>query len=464
MSVRGLADERAVREAAVVIAGLLLATLAGALVARYSAVWITVFIAPLLLLFVVARPLGGLILIMAFLYFPLLPSIALGPWEGSVTAFPLAALGIHTLMQTKRPATGQLLAGWQWALLAGLGVAFLLSTAASVSYSQSVRLLPNLLLYLLTLFATMTIVNSPQKLVTIAKAELILAAFLSIWRVELRPLRLVFDLPSLGINGAVFGFHPAIALSLVILLLPGTLFSRRWRWFAGLTLFSLVTHGLQYQTRAGWLAWMVVALVLFARLRGRRWLSFGALIVAFGAVSSVLYADIVAENWANTRFAIQAFVGENPDLATQSGDDLRVQRFEAGKGMFLERPVLGWGPNQYHSQVILRKVVGDRNVGAGAFNSWLIYLVDFGIVGTALAMAAFVLPLLILWRALGAQRSNEAVFLAFGFALGALALTVHLFFIDLPYSFAWFHAGLALAAARIGMDALLQQNRTPQTT
>ena len=457
MSVRGLADERAVRETAAVIAGLLLATLAGTLVARYSAVWVTVFIAPLLLLFVVARPLGGLILVMAFLYFPLLPSIALGPWEGSVTAFPLAALGIHTLMQTKRPASGPLLAGWQWALLVGLGLAFLLSTGASVSYSQSVRLLPNLVLYLLILFATMTLINTPQKLVTIAKAELVLAAVLSIWRVELRPLRVIFGLPSLGINGAVFGFHPAIALSLIILLMPGSLFSRRWRWFAGLTLFSLVTHGLQYQTRAGWLAWMVVALVLFARLRGRRWLSFSVLFIASGAVLSVLYADIVAENWANTRFAIQAFVEQRPEETKQSGDDLRVQRFEAGWDMFLERPVLGWGPNQYHSQILLRKVPGDRSKGAGAFNSWLIYLVDFGVVGTALAMAAFVLPLFVTWRALGAQRSNEAVFLAFGFALGALALTVHLFFIDLPYSFAWFHAGLALAAARIGVNSLRQE-------
>lgn len=457
MSVRGLADARAVRETAAVIAGLLLATLAGTLVARYSAVWVTVFIAPLLLLFVVARPLGGLILVMAFLYFPLLPSIALGPWEGSVTAFPLAALGIHTLMQTKRPASGPLLAGWQWALLIGLGLAFLLSTVGSPSYAQSVRLLPNLVLYLLILFATMTLINTPQKLVTIAKAELVLAAVLSIWRVELRPLRVIFGLPSLGINGAVFGFHPAIALSLIILLMPGSLFSRRWRWFAGLTLFSLVTHGLQYQTRAGWLAWMVVALVLFARLRGRRWLSFGTLIVAFGAVSSVLYADIVAENWANTRFAIQAFIEQRPEETKQSGDDLRVQRFEAGWDMFLERPVLGWGPNQYHSQILLRKVAGDRSKGAGAFNSWLIYLVDFGVVGTALAMAAFMLPLFVTWRALGAQRSNEAVFLAFGFALGALALTVHLFFIDLPYSFAWFHAGLALAAAQIGVNTLRQE-------
>ena len=457
MSVRGLADERAVRETAAVIAGLLLATLAGTLVVRYSAVWATVFIAPLLLLFVVARPLGGLILVMAFLYFPLLPSIALGPWEGSVTAFPLAALGIHTLTRTKRLASGPLLAGWQWALLVGLGLAFLLSTGASVSYSQSVRLLPNLVLYLLILFATMTLINTPQKLVTIAKAELVLAAVLSIWRVELRPLRVIFGLPSLGINGAVFGFHPAIALSLIILLMPGSLFSRRWRWFAGLTLFSLVTHGLQYQTRAGWLAWMVVALVLFARLRGRRWLSFSVLFIASGAVLSVLYADIVAENWANTRFAIQAFVEQRPEETKQSGDDLRVQRFEAGWDMFLERPVLGWGPNQYHSQILLRKVPGDRSKGAGAFNSWLIYLVDFGVVGTALAMAAFVLPLFVTWRALGAQRSNEAVFLAFGFALGALALTVHLFFIDLPYSFAWFHAGLALAAARIGVNTLRQQ-------
>ncbi len=458
MSVRGLADDRAVREAAVVIAGLLLATLAGTLVARYSAVWITVLLAPLLLLFVVARPLGGLILIMALLYFPLLPSIALGPWEGSVTAFPLVALGIHTLMQTKRPASGPLLVRWQWTLLIGLAVAFLLSTGASVSYSQSVRLLPNLVLYLLILFATMAIINTPQKLVTIAKAELILAAILSIWRVELRPLRLIFGLPSLGINGAVFAFHPAIALSLVVLLMPGSLFSWRWRWFAGATLFSLVAHGMQYQTRAGWLAWVVIVLVLFARLRGKRWMSFSVLIVALGVVLSVLYADIVMENWTNTRLAVQAFVEQRSEKTKQSGDDLRVQRFEAGWAMFLERPVLGWGPNQYHSQILLRKVAGDRNEGAGAFNSWLIYLVDFGIVGTVLVMVAFLLPLFIIWRALGAHRSNETVYLTFGFALGALALTVHLFFIDLPYSFAWIHAGLALTAARIAMSAL-QQDR-----
>ncbi len=452
MSARGLADERVVREVAVIFAGLLLATLAGALLARYSAIWATVFLAPLLLLFVIAKPLSGLILVMAFLYFPLLPSVALGPWEGSVTAFPLGALGVHTLMQTKRPASGQLLARWQWALLIGLALAFLLSTAGSASYTQSVRLLPNLMLYLLILFAAMTVINTPEKLVTIAKAELILAAILSIWRVELRPLRLIFGLPSLGINGAVFGFHPAIALSLTILLMPGSSFSRRWRWFAGATLFSLVAHGMQYQTRAGWLAWIVLVLVLFARLRGKRWMSFSVLIVALGAVLSVLYADIVAENWANTRLAIQAFVEQRPEETKQSGDDLRVQRFEAGWTMFLERPVLGWGPNQYHSQILLRKVAGDRSQGAGAFNSWLIYLVDFGVVGTALAMAAFLLPLFVIWRALGAQLSNETVYLAFGFALGALALTVHLFFIDLPYSFAWFHAGLALAAARMSME------------
>lgn len=457
MSVRGLAQERAVRETTVVIAGLFLATLAGTLITRYSAVWVTVFLAPLLLLFVVVSPLGGLILVMGFLYFPLLPSIALGPWEGSVTAFPLAALGIHTLMQTKRPASSPLLARWQWALLIGLGTAFLLSTVGSVSYTQSIRLLPNFALYLLILFTTMAIINSPKKLVLIAKAELILAAVLSIWRVELRPLRLIFGLPSLGINGAVFGFHPAIALSLIVLIMPGVLFSRRWRWFAGLTLFSLITHGLQYQTRAGWLAWMVVALVLFARLRGRRWLSFGAVLVALAAVGSVLYADIVAENWANTRFAIQGFLERRPEETTQSGDDLRVQRFEAGWAMFLERPVLGWGPNQYHSQILSRKVAGDRNEGAGAFNSWLIYLVDFGLLGTSLAMTAFLLPLFTIWRVLGAQSSNETVYLAFGFVLGALALTVHLFFIDLPYSFAWLHAGLALAAARIGVGTLRQR-------
>lgn len=84
-------------------------------------------------------------------------------------------------------------------------------------------------------------------------------------------------------------------------------------------------------------------------------------------------------------------------------------------------------------------------MGAGAFNSWLIYLVDFGIVGTALAMAAFVLPCLssgVRW-VLSDPTRRCSWRLALRWARSR-SLCIF-FFIDLPYSFAWFHAGLALA-------------------
>jgi len=403
----------------------------------------------------------GLSFVMILLYFPLLPGISLGPWEGSVTALPLLALSIHGLIQPGGSAARPLLSRWQAALLVGLGGAFLLSTIGSASFQQSFRLLPNLTIYLATLLATMTIINTPEKLVQIAKISLILAAVLSIWRIELRPLRVLFGLPSLGINGAVFAFHPAVALSMIILLTPGPMFSRAWHRFAGVTLLSLVAHSLILQTRASWLAWVVIVLITFLYSRGRQRAALGKLLFALGLVGFVLFADIVIDNWANTKNAVMAFFERRPELVTQSGDELRVQRFEAGWSMFLEKPVLGWGPNQFHSQILLRKIAGDRSTGEGAFNSWLIYLVDFGILGTSLTLMAFILPVALTGRTLRAHPANVTVKLAFGFALSALALAVHLLFIDLFYSFAWFYAGLALAATRISLETVVPGAKSP---
>lgn len=452
-----LAGVNHAQKPALIIVGLLLVTLAGALV-TVTPTWLTVFLSPLILVLLLTKPMVGLFFVMGLLYFPLLPAVSLGPWEGSVTALPLLVLGVHGLVQPRRSAARSLLSRWQAALLVGLGGAFLLSTLGSTSFGQSFRLLPNLAIYLATLLATMTIINTPEKLIRIAKITLILAAFLSVWRIELRPLRTFLGLPSLGINGAVFAFHPAVTLSLLILLTPGTMFSLAWRGFAGITLFSLAAHSLLLQTRGSWLAWAVVLLVLFLYSHGRQRAALGRLLVVFGLVGAVLYADIVVENWSNTLNAITAFVERRPGLVTQSGDELRVQRFEAGWDMFLEKPLLGWGPNQYHSQILSRKIAGDRSTGEGAFNSWLITLVDFGILGTSLTLIVFSLPVLLVGRTIRSHPTNEAVRLAFGFALGALALATHLFFIDLLYSFAWFYAGLALAAAQISMEAVAQKS------
>lgn len=118
--------------------------------------------------------------------------------------------------------------------------------------------------------------------------------------------------------------------------------------------------------------------------------------------------------------------------------------------MFKERPILGWGPNQFNTLkpiYITARTKEARN--PGAFNAWLIYLAEMGIVTTVVAAAIFLLPLVIAWRAFRDGRGHPLVPLAFGFALGAVAVGIHLLFVDLFFSFAWAQAALALAAARL---------------
>jgi endonuclease/exonuclease/phosphatase (EEP) superfamily protein YafD len=82
MSARGLTDERAAREIAVIFTGLLLATLAGALIARYSAVWATVFLALLFLQFVVVTAFAWLRAITSFKTYCF--AYALGYTQGAI--------------------------------------------------------------------------------------------------------------------------------------------------------------------------------------------------------------------------------------------------------------------------------------------------------------------------------------------------------------------------------------------
>lgn len=406
-------------------------------------------------LFLLARPLLGLLLVLGLLYFPLLPNLNLGGLETSITGPLLLLLAALVLLKRRGERSAPLHPAWQKALLAGLALAFALALALSQDYSVSLPAAPNLALYLVILFVIPALVATRERLVLLAKTILVLAFLLSIWRVELRPLRGLLGLSSLGVNGAVFAFHPAVALCLVILAQPGKLFPPRWRWFAGLALVSLVLHGVLYQTRAAWIAWALILLLLALRLPFYRWGRYLPLVIGLLGLAAYFYAGTLQANFEQTQTTLTATL-EGGDAQMDSSDRIRLLAQQAGLAMFGERPLFGWGPDMFRR--LKPEFVTETSKEArdpGAYNSWLLVLAEMGLVGVFPAALAALLPLLLAWRSLGRPASparREVQWLAFGFALGAFGLAVHLLFIGLMFSFYWLHVGLAWAAVRLAFE------------
>jgi len=399
-------------------------------------------------LVIMIKPWWGMIMIMAMLYFPLLPNIQFGIWEASPTAPLFLLLALRSLPVASRFGKRWAAVRYQW-MLAGLGIVFLLVILLSQNLETSLSLLPNLFIYIVILFTCLVFVRSPAQLVGIVKVIILLTLLLSIWRVELKMFRGILGLPSLSINGAIFNFHPAFALSLVVLLVRGKTFSMFWRFMAVLLITSIVYHGLLYQSRAGWLAWVVMLTVFIFRMRLGRTVRL-ILIIGVAVVFAVTqFSDVLETNWLSTQTAWQAFVSEDADLAYDSGDRGRIVLQEAALEFFKVRPFTGWGPGVYRisSREQYLPIVGSGAAGS-VFNAWLLSLADMGLLTTLLIMGLFLTPIWIVWRS-PVKKQDEISILCFGFAVGVVGLVVHLFFIDLLYSFVYFIVGLALAATEV---------------
>jgi O-antigen ligase len=436
-----------------VVLGILVCLLIAVGAAFLPPFWVTLVFGSAVMLFVMARPREGIFLLLVALYYPLLPNVPFGSLEVSTTSLLTFGLFLGTLNLQRRDASLRLVR-WQVVLLSALGIAFLLSILFSDSLVDSFLMLPNLMVYWMLLYVFMILVHSIKQLWSIARLILVLGFILSIWRVELRPLRYLFGLPSMGINAAVFYFHPAVALALVMVtMLPKGTVSRFWRLFCWLALFSLVYHGILYQTRGGWLAWIAMAIFIGFQTRGRSRVTFAVGIVGISLMGWLFFSGVIRSNLAQTELSLQAALGNTSYDFTNQDDVARLVAGDAGLRMFYARPVFGWGPGAYTrlKPAFIINYTGKQADYPGAFNSWLISLAEGGLIGTVVALAVFLLPLPLTWRALLKVR-NPTTTLAFAFAVGVLGLSIHLTFIDLMYSFAWAHAGLALAASRLALE------------
>jgi O-antigen ligase len=392
----------------------------------------------------------GIIILLIVLYFPIFPNVPIGSLEFSPSMPIVVILFLSALLRMLKQRSG-VLTRWQWNSLLALFTVFILATLFSTSLSVSLLFLPNLMIYLLLLFAIMVLVDTPDKLWTIVRVILILGFILSIWRGELSPLRGLLQLPSLGTNGAVFTFHPAVALAWVILVfMPSAkMISFPWRIFSLITLFSLIVHGIIIQTRSAWLAWILLGLLITWQARGKARLVMFFLALLIGIMSIFLFSDIINNNWEQTQGTFDAVV--NQDRTKIGSDDLvRLYARDAGLAMFRERPIFGWGPNLWSRlkpEFVENFSKEARN--SGAFNAWLIYLIEMGGVTVTIVLIIFLIPLFTTLKIINVHREDPLVVIAFGFALGTLAIGIHLLFISLFYSFAWAQVGFALAAVRL---------------
>jgi O-antigen ligase len=390
------------------------------------------------------------IIILAMLYFPIIPNLSFGSIEASATAFPILLLAGMALLKLRQKTPVPQIDGWQKTLFFFLTLSFVLAIIFTTSMRVTLSLLPNMGLYLLELFSIPILVDSNRKLVTVAKASMVLSFILSFWKVELGSLRDVLGLPGLGgINGIVFEFHPAVAIGLVVLLVQPSWFSRGWQLFSALTLVSLILHGVEFQTRAAWLAWIIMLIFITSCLSWRRLGRLMFLLVPIIALLLFPYLSLFVKNLEQTQQTMTALSNENTSSINKD-DLIREVGLRAGMVMFRERPLLGWGPGLYTSLLRQYSFGSERSFALGAFNAWLISLTEIGLFGVLATLALVLTPLWISWRQLR-KTQNDYKWLAFAFVLSMLGLAIHLLFISLMYSFFWVHLGLALAGARLAI-------------
>jgi O-antigen ligase len=267
-------------------------------------------------------------------------------------------------------------------------------------------------------------------------------------------LREPLGIPNLGINGAIFSLYPALAICLILVMKPLKAFSTRWQKFAWVVLMSIVWRMITFECRAGWLAGLVMIIVVFATYRSFR-PKFVLALASIFVLSSFIYWDVIGENVAKTKSAVVAFFDSETTEPITGEDRARLIARDAGIRMFREHPILGWGPNIYVSikpqfSVGPESMVSDDSI-KGAFDSWLVVLAEMGLFGLLAVGAIFLTPIFISWNRLRIEARGLS-HLGFAYSLGLVGIALHLFFIDLLYSFAWTHLAIALSAARLNSE------------
>jgi O-antigen ligase len=262
----------------------------------------------------------------------------------------------------------------------------------------------------------------------------------------LRPLQQWLGTKALGINGLVFKYYPAFAVSIIMLTqgVPGV--SKTWRLLSLVVSVLVIVRSVMFQTRSAWLALIVVSILFLIRIPRRTVLIFVFIIGI--SIGGIFFSNVLQYNLQVSQRVVFALQSNNERLASED-DRIRIVAYHFGWRMFTERPVFGWGPDSFADLIRHYAPASRKYITGGAFNSWLMLMVETGTIGLVPVLLAFLLPFWIVWNRF--SKVPEYIrYLAIAFTLGVIGTGVHLLFIDLMYtSQVWFHVGFGMAAANI---------------
>lgn len=146
----------------------------------------------------------------------------------------------------------------------------------------------------------------------------------------------------------------AAALAMILPFLIGLLFLKEYSYYqriaAFIVLFIVLTGLIFSYTRAAWLS-LVVAfaafVVLLFRIKFRTVLIF---IVSFSVVLALLWTQIIMKLEKNKQDASSNFseqIQSVTNISTDASNMERLNRWSCAYRMFLDKPLLGWGPGTY---------------------------------------------------------------------------------------------------------------------
>lgn len=208
---------------------------------------------------------------------------------------------------------------------------------------------------------------------------------------------------------------------------------QRWRW--PLRLAVLVCCGLGLlgsllsQTRGGWLAlalcWLVMMVVLAARLPARRILPSSLLLAAILSAASWQMAPMLTERLSWAYQEAQRFQKDGSGAGTSVGHRLDHGRLAWRMG--LDRPLTGWGEAGYQAEKARRVHAGQAQAATLQYghshNEMLDLFAKRGVFAVGALLLLYAVPLALFWpRRHAPPPSDEAL------ALRLMGLTVPISF------------------------------------
>lgn len=391
--------------------------------------------------------LSALLTLMLFQRFQMIQFGILGVPLSLAKISALLAIGVliaHALVRRQNLIA---LDGVSAGLLA-ITAAFLISTLAADDPGDSRRrMMSMVVLSTLTYFTYRFVRREHVKLLlTFLPFILALLCAVSFWDVAnggvwSRATEIVDDNEVIRGSGS-FG-DPNVWASVNLFFMPLMLYhfsaaKRKWiKAMDVIVLMGLVVNVALSFSRAGYLAFGILALAVFWQQRKRPGLIVLGGAVVLGVLAAVVPFDVIEQRFNRLSIAPGA-------SGRASSLYLRYQVLVGGVEVFLDNPLWGVGPGQYSAYV---SYGGLADFGKTSHNIYVQILVELGILGTVAFLILFrgaFQALRRLLKTLKPGHPDRALALALGlsfFAYAMMGVTLNILY----HSYMWFMLGVALS-------------------